>query len=109
MDWGQYLDHARMALCARRTGGALGFCAARSRVRAARGQGGAVWRGAVSGRQAASFTEGASVVLLAAESAVSGDGAWTGFMYDPRREAQGGNAFQLTASGQARARARNVL
>jgi len=43
--------------------------------------------------EAASFVSGPSVVLLAAPAALEGDGKWTTFTYDPRREAKGASAF----------------
>ncbi|CAE8627317.1 unnamed protein product [Polarella glacialis] len=48
--------------------------------------------------EAASFTDGPSLVLLAEPSAVKGDENWTAFKYDPRREAAGGSAFAAESS-----------
>mmetsp|Transcript_40279 Transcript_40279/g.112911 ORF Transcript_40279/g.112911 Transcript_40279/m.112911 type:complete len:949 (+) Transcript_40279:100-2946(+) len=44
-------------------------------------------------REASSFADGPSVVLLASPAAVKGDSKWTPFTYDPRREAAGASAF----------------
>lgn len=43
--------------------------------------------------EAATFTSGPSLVLLAEAAAIKGDERWTAFRYDPRREDQGGCAF----------------
>ena len=49
-------------------------------------------------KEAASFSIGPSLVLLAEAAAIRDDERWTSFRYDPRREDQGGNAFVTDSS-----------
>jgi hypothetical protein len=44
-------------------------------------------------KEASSFADGPSVVLLASPATVQGDSKWTPFTYDPRREAAGAGNF----------------
>ncbi|CAK9002770.1 unnamed protein product [Durusdinium trenchii] len=49
-------------------------------------------------KEAASYTAGPSLVLLAEAAAIKGDERWTAFRYDPRREDAGGCAFVTDSS-----------
>jgi len=49
-------------------------------------------------QEATAFTDGSSFLLLATSAAIQGDGKWTPFTYDPRREAAGLSAFQSDSS-----------